>query len=179
MVNLMLNDLCCPTGEGFDTGLEFGSLPLNFYGLIAFTFTGSAEQRKATFFGIIRSCLFDNFGVEHHHICTFVIKYNNPLANANHIRRHTDTAILVRRQSVQQILRHLQIFFCSNLRLSGKEYRIVYYFFNHYRCLIFQDAMICFLLFYPICQISPFWIVHYYKVLPIAFLRLLSTVCLH
>ena len=40
---------------------------------IAFAFAGASEQRKTTFFCIIRSWFFDNLGIEHNHICSFII----------------------------------------------------------------------------------------------------------
>ena len=55
MVYLMLNDLYRPAGEGSDASLEFGSLPFDFDGMIAFAFAGASEQLKTTFFCIIRS----------------------------------------------------------------------------------------------------------------------------
>ena len=55
MIDFVLDYLCSPTGKGFDAGLEFSSLPLNFDSLVTFARAGASEQRKATFFGIIRS----------------------------------------------------------------------------------------------------------------------------
>ena len=100
MVNLMLNNLRGPTGKGFDTSLKLVSSPLNFDSFIALARTGATEQRKATFFGIIRVGFFDNLRVKHRHICTFIIKYNNALAHTNHICCHANTTIFVGNQRV-------------------------------------------------------------------------------
>jgi hypothetical protein len=43
MVDLVLDDLGCPAGEGFDPGLELFVLPLHFDGFIAFTGAGVAQ----------------------------------------------------------------------------------------------------------------------------------------
>jgi hypothetical protein len=44
MVDLVLDDLSCPAGEGFDAGLEFLILPLDFDGFVAFTGTGVTQK---------------------------------------------------------------------------------------------------------------------------------------
>ena len=49
-----------------------------------------------------------------------------------HIRRHADAAFPVCHQRIKQVLCDLQIFFCCDLRLSCKEYRIVHQFFYHF-----------------------------------------------
>ena len=41
-------------------------------------------------------------------------------------------AFLVRHQRIKQILCDLQIFFCCDIRLPCKEYRIVHQFFYHF-----------------------------------------------
>lgn len=58
MVYLMLDDLCRPAGEGFDAGLEIGSLKTHLDRLPALAGARAAEKRKAAFFGIIRVALF-------------------------------------------------------------------------------------------------------------------------
>ena len=131
MVDFVLNYLRGPTGKGFYASLKLSSLPLNFDRLIAFAWSWTAEQGKTTFLSVIRLRLFDNLRIKHRHICALVIKYNNALSHTNHIRCHTNATLTVRNKRIQQILRHLQIFFCRHLRLSRKKYRIVYYFFYH------------------------------------------------
>lgn len=131
MVNFVLDNLGCPACEGFDSCLEFGCLPLHFYTLKTLTLTRTTEQRKAPFFRLIRVRFFDNFRVEHCHICTVVIKTDNALMHTNHIGSHTNTTLSIGNKGVQQILCHLQIFNRRLLRFYCQQNRVVYYFFNH------------------------------------------------
>ena len=68
MVNFMLNNLCRPASEVFRSCLHIQGLILHLDGLIALTFTGTAEQRKTAFLGVVRAFLLNDFGVEHHGI---------------------------------------------------------------------------------------------------------------
>lgn len=45
MIYFVLNDLCGPTGKGFDAGLKFGSLPLYFDGFVTLTRTWTTKER--------------------------------------------------------------------------------------------------------------------------------------
>ena len=135
MIHLMLNNLRRPAGEVFCARLHFQGLILHLDALIAFALARAAEKRQTAFLDIVRAVLFDNFGIEHHRIgrgsSALVEKRNDALTHADHIRRHTDTAFLVRHQRIKQVLCNLQIFFCRDLRLSCKENRGVHEFFNH------------------------------------------------
>ena len=135
MIHFMLNDLRCPAGEVFRACLHVQGLILHLDGLISLALTGSTEKRQTAFLGVIRAILLDNLGIEHHRVCrsssAIVEKSDNTLAHTDHIRRHADTAFPVRHQCIKQVLCDLQIFFCCDLRLSCKEYRIVHQFFNH------------------------------------------------
>lgn len=121
MVDFMLNNLRSLTSKGFDAGFEFVSLQLHSNRLIAFAFAGASEQGKTTFFCIIRSCFFDNLRIEHNHICSFIIKHNNPLADTDHIRRHANTTILMRYKRIEQVLCDLQIFFVADPDLTTRN----------------------------------------------------------
>ena len=55
MINLVLDDLRGPAGEGFDPNLELLVLPLHLDGLIALAGAGAAEKGKATLFGVIET----------------------------------------------------------------------------------------------------------------------------
>ena len=135
MVNLVLNDLSRPAGEVFRARFHFGSLILHLDFLIALTLAGTAEKRQTAFLGVVRAIFFDDLGIEHHHIrrssSALVEESDYAFTNTNHIRRHADTAFLVRHQRIKQILRDLQIFFCCDLGLPRKKERIVHQFFNH------------------------------------------------
>ena len=68
MIHLMLNDLRRPASEVLCVGFHFKSLKLNLDSLIALTLTRAAEERQATFFGVIRAVLLDDLGIEHYGI---------------------------------------------------------------------------------------------------------------
>ena len=100
MVDLMLNDLRRPAGERFNVRLELLVLPLHLDGLVALCFP-RAGQGQAALLRVIGRGFFDDHGIEHDHVLTNVVESNNTLVDANHIRRHAHTAILVRGQRVQ------------------------------------------------------------------------------
>jgi len=115
MIHFVLDDLRRPAGEGFDPGLELLILPFDFNGLIALALSWTAKEGQAALLGIIHSGHLDDLRIEHGHIYAFVIKDDDPLAYANHIRRHAHAGILVGSQRVQQILRNQQIIQCCRL----------------------------------------------------------------
>ena len=130
MIHFMLNNLCRPAGEVFRARLHIQCLILHLDGLIALALTGAAEKRQATFLGVVRAVLLDDFGIEHYRICrgssALVEKGDDALTHADHIRRHANTVFSVRHQRVKQILGDLQIFFRCDLRLSCEEDGIVH-----------------------------------------------------
>ena len=85
MVHFVLDDLCSPSGKGFDTGLELLVLPLNFDSLIALAGTGAAQQRKTALCCVILPGRLQDLRVEHGHISAFVIKGDDPLGDTDHI----------------------------------------------------------------------------------------------
>ena len=135
MIHLVLDDLRCPAGVGFDARLHLGGLILHLDCLISLTLTGASEKRQATFLGVVCAVLFDDLGIEHHSVCrsssALVEKSDNALTNTYHISCHTNTAFSVRDKSIEQVLCNLQIFFCCDLRRPCKEYRIMHKFFYH------------------------------------------------
>lgn len=54
MIYFVLDDLRGPVGIGLDANLQFQVLILNLNGFIPFAFVGDAQQRKTSFFDIIR-----------------------------------------------------------------------------------------------------------------------------
>lgn len=121
MINFMLNDLRRPASVGLDTSLQFQGLILDLYGFIAFARERAAKKRQTAFLGIVCSVLFDNLGVKHYRVCwgssTLVEERDNTFLDADHIRCHTNTTIFVSNKCIQQILCHMQIFFCRQFRL--------------------------------------------------------------
>ena len=105
MIHLMLNDLRRKASVGFHMRLQFQGTILHFDGLVALAGTRAAEKRQTAFLGVVRSVLLDDFRVEHHGIgwssSALVKKRNDPLAHADHICRHADTAFSMGNQCVQ------------------------------------------------------------------------------
>ena len=102
MVDLMLDNLCGPAGEGFQSRLELFVLVLHLDGLPAARFA-RAGQRQTALLGLIAAGLLDDLRVEHHHIRSLVIERDDALVHADHVRRHADTAVLVRFERFQQV----------------------------------------------------------------------------
>ena len=103
MVNLVLDDLCCPTSEGLEASLELLVLVLYLNGLPALGLTDASEG-EAALLRLVRTGFFDDLRVEHHHVTALVVKDNDPLVDADHIGCHAHATVLVGGQSVQQIL---------------------------------------------------------------------------
>lgn len=100
MVNFMLNNLRCPSCEGFDTGLEGAVLPLNLDGMIPRRDAG-AVQRKAALLSLIFTGFLNYFGIEHFDKNAVVAEYDNALLDTNHIGGQPDAARLVGLQGIQ------------------------------------------------------------------------------
>lgn len=129
MINFMLNDLRRPADEVLRACLHIQGLILHLDSLISLTLTWPAEKRQAAFLGVVRTVLLDNLGIEHHRVgrssSALIEKGDDALANTDHIRRHSDTAFSVCHQRIKQVMHDQQIFFCCDLRLPCKKYRIV------------------------------------------------------
>ena len=81
MIHLMLNDLRRPAGVGFQPCLHCDSLILHFDGFIPLALAGTSEKRQTALFGVIRTILLNDFGIEHHGVyrssSAFIEKRNN------------------------------------------------------------------------------------------------------
>ena len=53
MIHLVLDDLCRPVGVGLCAGFQVGGLVLHLDGLIALAGAGAAEEREASFLGVV------------------------------------------------------------------------------------------------------------------------------
>ena len=102
MVDFMLDNLCGPAAEGLDARLHLGGLPLHLHRLVALALARAAEQRQTPLLGFVRAVRPQNLGVEHRHIRTVVVKHDDALFHANHIRRHADATVLMRGQRIEQ-----------------------------------------------------------------------------
>ena len=102
MVNLMLDDLGCPAGVGFQTGLQLFILVPYLDGTVPFCLS-DALQGETALLGLIRIRALDNFGIEHEHIASRIVEDDDSHGLAYHVRGHADAALPVGRQCVQQI----------------------------------------------------------------------------
>ena len=100
MINFMLDDLRRPAGKCFDARLILLVLPLHLDGLKPLRFP-RAGQGQAALLRVIRRGFFDDHRIAHGHVLANIVKRDNALVDANHIRRHAHAAILVRGQRVQ------------------------------------------------------------------------------
>lgn len=108
MVDLVLDDLRRPAGEGLQPCLQHFVLPLHLDGAEALR-PPRAGQGKTTLLRLIGLGLPDDDGIEHDQIGPVVVKGNDAFVHADHIRRHTDAALLVCEQGVQQVLRRAEV----------------------------------------------------------------------
>ena len=130
MVNLVLNYLCRPAGKGFDPGLKLLVLPLYLDAFEAPDFPRSGEG-QAALLRFVCSGLLDNNGIEHDRVFTLVVKGYDAFVDAYHVRRHTDTAVLMSNQRIQQIARRAEVLRRRGLGLLRKKGFIPAYLANH------------------------------------------------
>ena len=130
MVNFVLDDLCCPAGEGLKACLKLLILVLHLDGLPAFGLPDAGEGKTALL-RLVRSGFLDDLRVEHDHVLALVVKGDDPLVNADHVGRHAHTAVLVGSQGVQQILSDRQVLQSGRFSLLGEERFIPHDFSYH------------------------------------------------
>ena len=66
--------------------------------------------RKTAFFRFIFSGLLQNHRIEHDHVCSLIVKGDDPLTHTDHIGRHAHAGLLVGSKSIPKVLNGLQIF---------------------------------------------------------------------
>ena len=120
MVDLVLEDLSGPAGEGLDASLELFVLPLDLDGLVALDPPGAGEGETA-FLSLIRPGLFEDDWVEHDEIAVLALDGDDALRSADHVRRHADAAVFVGDERFQQILRDGQVFRGGRCGFPGKK----------------------------------------------------------
>ena len=91
MVNFMLNNLGCPAGIRFDSGLEPLILELHPDFFVPLRRARTIEQRQTGFFCLVRTGALQNFGIIQHRIMAAIIERNNGFFYADHISRHPYT----------------------------------------------------------------------------------------
>ena len=90
----MLNDFRCPAGKGLEPCLELLVLPLHLDGLETLRVPRTGEG-QAALLGLICPGLLDDDGIEHDRVFALVVKGDDAFVDANHIRCHAHTAILM------------------------------------------------------------------------------------
>ena len=78
--------------------------PAHLYRAVAPSLAG-ADERQAALLGLICARLLYNLGVEHDLKFALVVKGDDALAHADHVRRHAHAAVLVGDERVEKILR--------------------------------------------------------------------------
>lgn len=108
MVDLVLDNLGGPAGEGLAAGLELFVLPLDLDGAKAPRLPGAGEG-QAALLGLIGAVPADDDGVAHDKIGPLVAEGDDALVYADHVRRHAHASVPVGGQRVQQVLRRAEI----------------------------------------------------------------------
>ena len=70
-----------------------------------------ARMAQTAFFGFVGALLLRNAWIQHHQIHRSNRYNNNVLLHANHIRRHSYTALAVRTKRILQVADHLRVYF--------------------------------------------------------------------
>ena len=120
VVDLVLDELGRPAGEGLEAGLKLLVLILNLDRLPAFGLPGAGEGETALLC-LVGAGFFDDFQVEHYNIFALVVRDDDPLADTDHIGRYAHTAVLVGGQGVQQVLGDGQVLQGGWFGLLGEE----------------------------------------------------------
>lgn len=108
MVHFVLDDLGCPPRISLLLRLKINVLELNGYLLIA-NGLPYPWQRETTLLRRIGPRLHGNDRIDQDHLFVAVTDDDNVFEHTNHIGRHTDAAIQMGTQGIQQIFRHLPI----------------------------------------------------------------------
>ena len=108
MVDLVLDDLGRPAGEGLTLLLETLVLPADLDGLPPPGSAGAGEG-QAPLLRLIGAGPFHDLRIEHDHIAALVVEGDDALVHADHVGGHADARLPVRGECVAQILRHGQM----------------------------------------------------------------------
>ena len=131
VVDLVLDDLGRPALKILYPGLEMLRLPPDLDLLVPGAFAGTAQQGQAALFRLVGALLFQNFRVEHGAVAGSLLKDDDALCNADHIRRHAHTAFPVVQQCVHQVPGGVQVVLCGRGGLPGQQEGVVYQLFYH------------------------------------------------
>ena len=127
VVDLVLDNLGRPAGEGLNPLLEFFVLPADLDGLPPPGSAGAGEG-QAPLLRLIGAGPFHDLRIEHDHIAALVVEGDDALVHADHVGRHTYAAVPVDFQCLQQIRRDRQVLRRGGLGLLGQK------------CLVFADV---------------------------------------
>ena len=131
MIHFVLNDLGCPAGEGFQSGLQGSILIADFDFTEAFGFPGSAQQGKTAFFRFICFAAADDLRIQHHHVAALTVECNDIFENADHVGSHAHAFFFMGSQGIQQVLGGLQVFCSCGGGFPCQENRVVDNGLNH------------------------------------------------
>ena len=139
VVDLVLDYLGGEAGEGLDALLKLLVEPAHLYRAVAPSLAGAVE-RQAALLGLICARLLYNFGVEHDLKFALVVKGNDALTYADHVRRHAHAAVLVGDERVEKILRRAEILGTRRLGLLSEKSLVPANFTNHRYQLLSRPA---------------------------------------
>lgn len=125
VVDLMLDDLGRPAGEGPDPGLEGLVLPAYLDLLKPPGLPGTAQQRKTALFRFIFPGAAEELRIQHDHIAPLTVEGDDPAGDADHVGGHAHAFFLMGSQGIQQVPGSLQILFSSRGRFPGQENGVV------------------------------------------------------
>ena len=110
MVDLMLDDLRREVGKR-SRMLLAARVGVGYFNRLVTRRLLRARMAQTSFFGFVGSLLLRNPWIQHHQIHRSNRYYNNVLLHANHIRRHSDTAVAVRTKRILQVADYLRVSF--------------------------------------------------------------------
>jgi len=121
VVDLMLDDLGGPAGEGLDPGLEGLILPADLDLLKPLCFPGAAQQGQTALLSLIVTGGREDLRIQHHQVAALTVEGNDAFGHADHVGSHADAGIFVGSQGIQQIPGGIQIFSAGGSGLSGQQ----------------------------------------------------------
>lgn len=108
MIDLVLDDLRGEAGERLLARLEASVLEAHLDGAVA-RCAAAARKRQAALLGLVRARAADDLRVEHDARGTLVVEDDDALGRADHVGRHADALVGMRRERVEQVLRRLGV----------------------------------------------------------------------
>ena len=137
MVDLVLDDLCRPTGEGFDVGLHGPILPLHF-DLPEPAGRALPGEGQAALLCRVGALAAENDRVEHFAQRSVVIEHDDGFGFADHIGGHSNAVVFVGFQRVEQVVGDGSVGRAGGLGFARQEQNVGYNGADHIGNSFFQ-----------------------------------------